>query len=127
MAGTFTTVVITILVIALLAGGTFFYLYANGKILRTPINEAYKTQIDRLSSTYLKDKELACIDHNGKWLDSETKFGCFDIGEDWESVWCESQEGSIVENICNGINGAKWICDQTSAGCYYPPVLNFSP
>lgn len=114
-----TTIVIWVLAI-LIIGGLGTYLFFNMyHPFKTPINEAYRTQIDRLSPDYLKNKQLACTDFNGDWVDSRTKVGCFQIGTDWESEWCTSTEGSIVEDICNGIQDSKWVCDQHNAGCYY--------
>lgn len=115
-----TALIISVVIISILVIGILGFLaYSQGYILRSPINEAYRTQIDRLSPNYINLKQLACIDHSGDWLDSRRGLGCFNIGEDWDSSWCTSTEGSTVEDICNSIEGANWYCDQNNAGCKY--------
>ena len=95
--------------------GVFSYFY---NPFATSIPDAYRAQLDRLSPTYIEDKRVACADVSGTWKESRRSLGCYNIGEDWDSSWCDSTEGSTVENICNGIN-ANWVCDQRNAGCSY--------
>ncbi|MBU0958834.1 MAG: hypothetical protein KKB31_02695 [Nanoarchaeota archaeon] len=113
------TITIWILAIVLVLGVAGYFLFSSIHPFKASISEAYRTQIDRLSPGYLKEKELACTDHNGDWVESRTKVGCFNIGTDWDSSWCSTMEGTTVEDICNGISGTKWVCDQNNAGCMY--------
>jgi len=115
MAKTLVWVIVTILALVIVGGAVFMFYNP----FQSSIASAYRTQLDRLTSTYLEDKNVACVEHTGTWKESSRAVGCFDIGEDWDSTWCESAEGSIVENICNGLEGTTWLCDQNNAGCKY--------
>lgn len=110
---------IVVAVVLVVLVGISVYAYFNMGLLRTPINEAYRTQLDKLDPDYLKNRELACIDHNGEWFDTASKLGCFNIGEDWDSTWCDSVQGSVMENLCSSLEGTEWVCDQNNAGCRY--------
>jgi len=109
---------ITIILLTIAIGGAILYTVYISPISKSSITDAYRTQLDRLTPNYIEDKHTACIDKSGTWKESNKALGCFDLGEDWDSTWCESTEGSIVENICNGL-GATWLCDQNNAGCEY--------
>jgi len=115
MSKTITWIIITILILVI--AGFIAYTFYNP--FQSSISNAYRTQLDRLSPTYLEDKKVACVEYSGTWKETSRVVGCYNIGEDWDSTWCDSQEGTTVENICNGLEGTTWVCDQNNAGCSY--------
>lgn len=111
-------VLISIIAVVLIIGvfaGTYWW----GLSKRASISDIYRVQIERSSPEYLKLREATCVELNGDWFNQDNKIGCFDIGADWDSSWCDSSEGTKVENICNSINGAEWLCQLDVIGCKY--------
>ena len=82
----------------------------------TDISHAYHTQIDRVAPNYLETRRQNCLLAGGTWYDSETKAGCFDIPY-WDARNCLSTELNLLRNVCDSLEGTKWVCDSHQVGC----------
>ena len=87
---------------------------------RPDISNTYHTLIDIVNPTAIHDAMTACYYIGATYKETPTTLGCYNIPPNMFSASeCTKPSYVALQQVCQSISGAKWVCTSSNVGCAY--------